>query len=174
LEQNRPPPPGGGDGPPPSGGDGPPPSGGGSSLATQAGSAITGGSIYNGLDGSNLDAVENEGQDLDRCLSHSSPFGQLHYHSLSSCVNDSSAYRSQTFKPALCMNTPDCVDEIATWMINGWTGTTTNFGGIFGIARDGHVIYGPYNEDGELWACEDYDVCNGFFLADGSYGYAST
>jgi len=54
-----------------------------------------------------------------------------------------------------------------------WT-TTTNYGGIFGIAKDGHLIFGPYNENGELWSCDDVDFCNGFFLPDTSYGYAST
>lgn len=56
---------------------------------------------------------------------------------------------------------------------DGWT-DTANYGGVYGLARDGHVIYGPYNGDGELWTCDDHDVCNGFFLDDGSYGYAST
>jgi len=51
---------------------------------------------------------------------------------------------------------------------------TSNYGGVVGLAKDGHVIYGPYNDDGELWACEETDMCNGFLLADGSYGYAST
>ena len=36
------------------------------------------------------------------------------------------------------------------------------------------MIYGPYNTKGELWSCIDVDACNGFWLADGSYGYAST
>ena len=49
-----------------------------------------------------------------------------------------------------------------------------NYGGSIGIAKDGHVIYGPYNKDGELWSCTDTDYCNGFFLSDYSYGYAST
>ena len=43
-----------------------------------------------------------------------------------------------------------------------------------GIAKDGHLILGPYNEDGELWSCSEYDACNGTFLSDGSYAYVST
>ena len=39
---------------------------------------------------------------------------------------------------------------------------------------DGHVIYGPYNANDELWSCDEVDICNGFWLADDSYGYAST
>jgi hypothetical protein len=54
-----------------------------------------------------------------------------------------------------------------------WT-STQNYGGVFGIAKDGHVIYGPYNRWGEVWECEDLDFCNGFFLLDTSYGYATT
>lgn len=54
-----------------------------------------------------------------------------------------------------------------------WT-STSNYGGIFGIAKDGHLIFGPYNANGELWSCDDVDFCNGFFLTDTSYGYAST
>ena len=33
-----------------------------------------------------------------------------------------------------------------------------------GIALDGHVIFGPYNSNGELWRCDDHDVCNGRFF----------
>lgn len=43
-----------------------------------------------------------------------------------------------------------------------------------GLALDGHLIVGPYNSNGELWSCEDHDVCNGVFLSDNSYAYAMT
>jgi hypothetical protein len=52
--------------------------------------------------------------------------------------------------------------------------STSNYGNVVGIAKDGHVIFGPYNANGELWACDDLDFCNGFFLTDTSYAYAST
>lgn len=58
-------------------------------------------------------------------------------------------------------------------MMTNWS-ITSNYGGVWGIAKDGHVIYGPYNANGELWGCGDVDACNGFWLADGSYGYATT
>lgn len=139
-------------------------------MTTQAGVAISGGSIFNGLAGGNVDAVENELDTLDNCLSHASPNGQLHYHSLSPCIKASG---STTVKPTLCKDNTNCVDDEAVFMRGGWT-DTSNYGGVFGIARDGHVIYGPYNSDGETWGCDDHDVCNGFYLEDGSYGYAST
>ena len=43
-----------------------------------------------------------------------------------------------------------------------------------GLARDGHVIKGPYNKDGELWGCDEIDICNGTFMDDGSYVYVAT
>ena len=47
---------------------------------------------------------------------------------------------------------------------------------IVGLALDGHAIYGPYNQDQELWTCEDHDVCNGRFFTDmdNSYAYVVT
>ena len=45
-----------------------------------------------------------------------------------------------------------------------------------GLARDGHIIMGPYNDSGELWDCQtdDLDICNGRFFSDGSYRYVTT
>lgn len=73
----------------------------------------------------------------------------------------------------MCNTSDDCEQDYLTLSYDGWT-DTANYGGVYGLARDGHVIYGPYNGDGELWNCDDHDVCNGFYLDDGSYGYAST
>jgi len=43
-----------------------------------------------------------------------------------------------------------------------------------GIAKDGHIIYGPYNSDGETWGDCEVDVCNGFYYNTEYYGYAAT
>jgi hypothetical protein len=43
-----------------------------------------------------------------------------------------------------------------------------------GLAKDGRIIYGPYNQDSNLWKCKDIDMCNGRLLDDGSYGYLAT
>lgn len=46
-----------------------------------------------------------------------------------------------------------------------------------GIAKDGHVIWGPYNQnsDGDFnpWKACDVDLCNGAYV-NGNYGYAAT
>lgn len=59
-------------------------------------------------------------------------------------------------------------------MYGGWSIADGKYGGVYGVALDGHIIYGPYNADGELWSCDDLDACNGFYHGDGSYAYAST
>lgn len=88
-----------------------------------------------------------------------------------------SAFTSINTVPKLCDDGEDdhedCYDKPVTWALNSWS-STSNFGGDVGLARDGHVIVGPYNEDNELWDCSDLDICNGAFIADGSYVYAAT
>lgn len=59
------------------------------------------------------------------------------------------------------------------WMTLGWP-SKANYGGMIGIARDGHVIVGPYNANGELWICDEHDFCNGTFITGGSYAYVLT
>lgn len=80
---------------------------------------------------------------------------------------------STTVVPKMCTDTGACEDYPYDWGIAAWT-DRTNYGGDVGLARDGHVIKGPYNEDGETWDCDDHDVCNGAFLNDGSYAYVTT
>jgi len=51
---------------------------------------------------------------------------------------------------------------------NGWSSLNP-----IGIAKDGHIIWGPFDADGDLWGDCDVDVCNGIQV-DGYYGYAAT
>lgn len=75
-------------------------------MTTVAGIATTGGAIFNGLAAGSLDAVEGEIDTLDKCLSHTAPTGDLHYHSLSPCAK----IGSSTTKPGLCNADENCVD----------------------------------------------------------------
>lgn len=136
--------------------------------------------LYNGLALGNTDAVVLEGETMDGCLGHASPNNYAqHAHSISPCVNGASGSAgitgSTTVKPMAC-NTGDidCFPTDNSFMLDGWSTDDGTYGGFYGLAKDGHVIYGPYNSDGEYWTCDDVDMCNGFFLDDGSYGYAST
>ena len=38
---------------------------------------------------------------------------------------------------------------------------------------DGHMIYGPFDSNGDLWQATDVDVCNGR-LINGQYSYVMT
>jgi len=42
-----------------------------------------------------------------------------------------------------------------------------------GIAKDGHIIYGIYKDDGTMVSDCDVDVCNGAWI-NGVYGYYAT
>lgn len=99
----------------------------------------------------------------------------MNYHSLSICMQPST-WTSTNQVPTMCAGdaaNSDCVDNPITWATSSWT-NTSNYGGDVGLARDGHVIKGPYNGNGELWGCDDHDICNGAFLNDGSYAYVTT
>jgi hypothetical protein len=83
------------------------------------------------------------------------------------------------YNPNPCTGTSntktDCDVDPWKWMSRegGWP-SKSNYGGILGLARDGHMIVGPYNSKGELWACDEHDFCNGTYLPDGSYVYVMT
>lgn len=145
-------------------------------MTTWSGVGRTNIALYNALALGNLDAVILEGETMDLCMSHASPNNYAqHAHSLSPCLNGSELTGSTTTKPGACNDDgADCFGTDYDFMSTGWSTDDGTYGGGYGLAKDGHVIYGPFNADGETWSCDDIDMCNGFFLADGSYGYAST
>jgi len=144
------------------------------SLRTWSGFGRQNLALYNGLALGNQDAWLLEWETMDGCLSHASPNNYAqHAHSISPCVNGDTLTGSTTQKPHAC-NTPAVDCDADGFFTTGWSTSHGTYGGVYGLAKDGHVIYGPYNADGEAWECEDVDLCNGFVLADGSYGYAST
>ncbi len=145
---------------------------GAAAITTAAGGTVGGVILYNGLDAAEFDAVISEVDTMDLCLENAGSDSFLRHQSLSPCSAPSSSVASTSTKPGVGPpNTGTaCLDN--GYMYKDWP--TANYGGSWGLAQDGHVIYGPYNADGELWSCEDVDVCNGFTLADSSYGYAST
>jgi len=151
-----------------------------------AGYAFTNVAIFNAIQSSTsvTDAVYASANSVDLCGTMSDAAGandangnatgrQLHYRSISQCMKESSTYWSETDIPRMCTDTDDCKDYPWSWGTQAWT-DNTSYGGNVGLARDGHVIKGPYNEDGELWDCDDHDICNGAFLNDGSYAYVTT
>lgn len=135
--------------------------------------------IFNGLTSDNLDAIEVEAKQMDKCLMEAGTKNRtMHVHSVSPCfkTTEEGGTFSITVKPGTCDETDvNCYPtDWTSSQLKGWVAKDGDHGGVFGIARDGHVIYGPYNANNELWSCEDVDLCNGFFHMDGSYGYATT
>lgn len=80
---------------------------------------------------------------------------------------------SRASAPGLCADDDDCLINPAKFVLEAETDPDTTET-VFGLANDGHIIVGPYNSDGELWSCDDTDICNGVFLSDNSYAYATT
>jgi hypothetical protein len=140
-------------------------------IGTASGIALSGALIYNGLDGNGRDAVQNEYRSLDQCLSHPSPFGDFHYHSWSNCITNGSSSVIPGRATDAGVSSGDQAMEFGRK--DGWS-NRGNFGGLVGVAKDGHPIYGPYDESGHEWGCNDHDICNGRFFENGSYGYVST
>jgi len=73
----------------------------------------------------------------------------------------------------MCKDEDSCKEGPIDFAISKAYTDTSTYGEILGISRDGHMVYGPYNSDGELWTCADHDICNGAFI-DGNYVYLST
>ena len=153
--------------------------GGAEALGTAAGIMLTGGYMYNALAAGNLDAVEGEADTLDVCLCHPSPQSEFHYHFWGACMEKNKGYWSDTVAPPLCRDTGDCVDSPGPYQLSASaygqsvTYSAATWDSPIGLAKDGHVILGPYKSDGTTWGCADRDVCNGAFV-DGSYVYVGS
>jgi hypothetical protein len=116
--------------------------------------------------------VVNE-QPLDLCLGHNqqnSESGMYHYHDISPCLNPA-FLQGKTMTD--CASDAACNEDITTWALSGYEGMKAKT--VIGIAKDGHVLYGPYDDSGELWQTNDVDACNGAWSADRSdYFYVGT
>lgn len=131
--------------------------------------------IFNSLSAFEVDTVdldllsdkETFQEYFDDCLGYIDTDQYYAYRALSKCLKTN----PNRLTPGIntLVNTIDLGETYKERWIS-----TADYGKPFGLAKDGHVIFGPYNKDGELWSCEDVDFCNGFFLADQSYVYAST
>jgi hypothetical protein len=45
----------------------------------------------------------------------------------------------------MCKDANDCKTAPVQWGIDGGWTETSEWGGMVGVAKDGHPIYGPYN-----------------------------
>ena len=124
-------------------------------ISTAAGVAFSGMMIFSSLAGGNTDALDFEIKTLDSCLNHPSPTGSLHYHYWSPCVRKGYGFSSQTEAPVLCADSAndECMSDPSSYVTTKANAgqvspyaDTNDYGGVVGLAKDGHVIVGPYNK----------------------------
>jgi hypothetical protein len=58
----------------------------------------------------------------------------------------------------MCDNDNQCLAGIKTFTLMNSKNKSLY---PIGLAKDGHIIWGPYRDDGQAWAACDVDVCNG-------------
>ena len=72
----------------------------------------------------------------------------------------------------MCEDVAECDKNPLAYMTKGMPTMMKDILPI-GIAKDGHMIMGPYRGDGTLWQPCDVDACNGLMIG-GNYVYVST
>jgi hypothetical protein len=116
------------------------------SMGTLAGVSIDGVSIFNVNSANDVDPFYPAGgfspESVDSCLGHPSPSTNgYHYHIGTGC-----AFTSSSSSIATCTATSACISNIANYSISTFSSYRTLT--VVGIAKDGHVIYGPYTSAG--------------------------
>ena len=114
--------------------------------------------------------VTNE-QPLDICLGHNqrnSNSGMYHYHGVSPCINKD-FLNDKTMKS--CTDEAQCSEDVVSWALWGFDSMKSKT--VIGLSKFGHVLYGPYDESGELWNIQDVDPCNGVWSGN-EYFYVGT
>jgi hypothetical protein len=103
---------------------------------------------------------------FDHCMSHTNGDGYYHYHGPSPCVGNTGLQGSTPYR---CYSLTSCWGKYMDYINANWPTELT----VFGLAKDGHIIWGPYDDNGDLFDSCDLDYCNGATI-DGVYGYAAT
>jgi YHYH protein len=83
----------------------------------------------------------NSSEGVNACLGHPDIQAAYHYHMASGC-----ALTRPTGNISTCANTPACSANVSNYGITLFNAYRTLT--VIGIAKDGHVIYGPYYSSG--------------------------
>ncbi len=103
---------------------------------------------------------------VDTCLAHCQAGGVYHYHIGSGCM-----VNPPNGSITACAAT-SCISNIANYSTYGFYNYQTMT--VIGVAKDGHVIYGPYLS-ANTRVTSGFDVCNGMFYDSiGNYAYFAT
>ncbi|CAF1240060.1 unnamed protein product [Rotaria sordida] len=142
------------------------------SFNTLAGICVDGVTILNVNSANNVDPFYPTGtyasELVDACLGHPNAASNgYHYHIASGC-----ALNPPTGTIGSCKSTSACNASIANYSISKFSSYRTLT--VIGIAKDGHVIYGPYDSTGAE-VTRGFDICNGMvYDSIGNYAYFAT
>ncbi|CDW91700.1 UNKNOWN [Stylonychia lemnae] len=119
----------------------------------------------------NTQQIINRTVSIDRCLGTTfNESSTYHYHTVSYCsIQDTIP---DALYPDSCKNIQQCRIAPLDYHINQFVPQIRKKYPI-GIAKDGNIIYGPYDASGQLWDQSTLDVCNGIFV-DKQYAYVAT
>eukprot|EP00347_Sterkiella_histriomuscorum_P010664 403375398 len=153
-------------------------------LSEFVGIALNGVLISNGLKGieyptdplypikyGSFDKPMEAYETFDECLTSiqdSNSLGIHHYHILSPCLISSAWQAKQAISS--CADSQTCLQSYKYYAKSDWSPKRLM---PIGLAKDGHPIYGPFNDRGSLWQPCEVDVCNGLFI-NNQYAYVST
>jgi len=118
--------------------------------------------------------TETNEQPLDLCLGHNqknSDSGMYHYHHVTPCLNQHFIDGHLSSQDE-CANHDSCSKDKSQWSRSGYA--ELQHKKVIGLAKFGHVMYGPYNDSQELWGTNDVDACNGAWSSDGDFFYVAT
>jgi len=107
-------------------------------------------------------------------MSHPAPQGDLHYHFWGACLVKDYGFWDDSVSPNLCKNDESCYTTAGDFTLAASNNfyVKSNWDKPIGLARDGHIILGPWNGDGDRWSCSNRDVCNGAFVGENKDTYA--
>lgn len=153
----------------------------GGMMTSGWGVSISGTAYYNGISGEDVDPIvpssygknddPEDGVEMnDSCFGHPGGIGDYHYHSASPCMVDAAKGASG----AVNVGTEfDAKGEIILGAIKDAWGRERPYRSVAGISKDGRPIYGPFYDNGKMYADCDVDVCNGAII-NGNYAYVMT
>ena len=140
-------------------------------LNVLAGVAVDGVSILNVNSLNQVDPFYPTGgfaaEGADQCLSHPTGHGEFHYHIASGCMINPPLGNVSGCGPNI-----GCHNNVSSYSIGSFSSHKNLT--VIGIAKDGHVIFGPYLSNG-VEVTSGLDICNGmFFDSIGNYAYFAT
>eukprot|EP00347_Sterkiella_histriomuscorum_P007900 403347132 len=108
----------------------------------------------------------------DGCLGNNDFSSYYHYYTFSPCIYSTEIKIATT--AFTCASDARCNNQKLAYQIKYFNTAASKIMFPIGLAKDGHIIYGPFKNDGTLWQPCEVDICNGIVIGGVSYAYVST